>query len=312
MPRRLLPRRILALAALVTALVGFDLALLEHASPAGAPLALPGGPPGIAFAQPFGTVQDCTNPNAACRPDGFVSWASLLDPNVPIRSDVHWTPLTANLLAVGKPVSLRWNWVEAPQRDTAYPVSLANHLAGRDLDPLQSDIDIAFNITAPWYFGTDGKPPRGTADFVSVGLHELGHGLGFFKQLLVTEQGAYWGVTTLGYPTPFERWLTDVLRRGVVDTYPNGSTALALVLTSEALFWGGPQGAAAAGGAPPRLYAPATWEPESSVSHLDELTYRAGNLNSLMTPGSYPCEVVHHPGPIALGMLRDMGWTLRP
>src|SRR5262249_28191761 len=30
-----------------------------------------------------------------------------------------------------------------------------------------------------WYYGLDANPPAGTTDFVTVVLHELGHGLGF-------------------------------------------------------------------------------------------------------------------------------------
>ncbi len=30
-----------------------------------------------------------------------------------------------------------------------------------------------------WYYGLDGKPPGNQIDFISVLVHELGHGLGF-------------------------------------------------------------------------------------------------------------------------------------
>ena len=69
---------------------------------------------------------------------------------------------------------------------TWYPVALANALAGSDIDPGGDDIDATFNssigTTCPfpsvWYYGLDGNAGS-NIDFVSVLLHELGHGLGF-------------------------------------------------------------------------------------------------------------------------------------
>jgi len=59
-----------------------------------------------------------------------------------------------------------------------------------------------------------------------------------------------------------------------------------------------------------RLYAPAAFQDGSSYSHLDEGTYLRGNPNALMTPALSSGEAVHDPGPIALGMLSDMGWAV--
>jgi hypothetical protein len=57
-----------------------------------------------------------------------------------------------------------------------------------------------------------------------------------------------------------------------------------------------------------RLYAPAVFEAGSSYSHLDEATYLRGDLNSLMTPRLGMGETIRQPGPIALGILRTLGW----
>jgi hypothetical protein len=56
------------------------------------------------------------------------------------------------------------------------------------------------------------------------------------------------------------------------------------------------------------MYAPSTWEPGSSIAHLDETTFASGDGDSLMTPYLENQEVVHRPGPVLLGLFRDLGW----
>ena len=59
--------------------------------------------------------------------------------------------------------------------------ALADKRVGSDLDVGEPDIITSFNSNAAvgWYFGTDGNTPPSQQDFVSVVLHEIGHGLGF-------------------------------------------------------------------------------------------------------------------------------------
>ncbi|MGB3799532.1 MAG: T9SS type A sorting domain-containing protein, partial [Lewinella sp.] len=58
------------------------------------------------------------------------------------------------------------------------------------------------------------------------------------------------------------------------------------------------------------LFAPETFDVGSSVSHLDERTFRAGTEDALMTPSIASGEAVRSPGPITLGILYDLGWPL--
>jgi len=58
----------------------------------------------------------------------------------------------------------------------------------------------------------------------------------------------------------------------------------------------------------PRLYAPSQWDSGSSIYHLDESTYPAGDANSLMTPLSGKAEAIHSPGTSALSIMYHMGW----
>ena len=64
------------------------------------------------------------------------------------------------------------------------------------------------------------------------------------------------------------------------------------------------------GGVSPELYAPGTWNPGSSYSHLDETVYGEGDPDSLMTAFLASGEAIHDPGQITLGMFADMGWMV--
>lgn len=201
---------------------------------------------------------------------------------------------------------------------TWFVASLAERMSGTDMTPRSdclssSEIAASFNSTANWYFGTDGVPASGKVDFVSIVLHELGHGLGFIGAADVSS-----GIGTVGdqgLPYIYDANVVDSAGTSILDaaTYPNASTKMASLLegngvSGAGLFWGGANAAAGNGGARPRLYAPGSFQNGSSYSHLDETTYPAGDLNSLMTPIIGFAEVIHTPGPIALGMFTDMGW----
>src|SRR5574341_1296844 len=107
-------------------------------------------------------------------------WASLITSPVPIAVDATWTPLPIGVLGSAAPRNLIADFAGAPVPNTWYPVATANKLTGSDLDPTDYDIRARFSSTfTDWYFGTDGNTPSDKWDFVSVVLHELGHGLGF-------------------------------------------------------------------------------------------------------------------------------------
>jgi hypothetical protein len=58
-----------------------------------------------------------------------------------------------------------------------------------------------------------------------------------------------------------------------------------------------------------RLYAPNPYDQGSSYSHWDEVTYRTGTVNALMSPQFARAEAIHNPGPMMLGLFNDMGWV---
>ena len=68
-----------------------------------------------------------------------------------------------------------------------YPSALSNQFAGCDQATKEVDIIISINNSVNWYFGTDLAVGPGQYDLVSVVLHELCHGLGFFGTALVDD-----------------------------------------------------------------------------------------------------------------------------
>lgn len=233
-------------------------------------------------------------------------WSFYLSSEITIWVEATWGTLPPGALAGAGPVTIHANFPGAPMTNRYYPVALANSLAVQDLSPGQADISITFADDASWYYDYNGSPWSGTYDFTSVALHELGHGLGFIGSTSV--DGNYGSIGFNGTPYIYDQFVVSSAGAAVVG-YPNGSS-LANLLTSDNLYWDGEWGIDGNNGSIPRIFAPSTWEPGSSFSHLRENSYPAGNENSLMTPYIGSAEQIHDPGPIAIGMLADMGWNV--
>ena len=232
-------------------------------------------------------------------------WKPLISSSVPIKVNANWSTLATNILGqAGPEVVLRDRPGLVPK--SWYPVALANAITGTDLYPGGPDIAATFNQSYPsWYFGIDGHPPAGQIDFVSVVMHELGHGLGFIG--LADISGGVGTLGLAGYPGIYDRF-TKVSGTPVLN-FANPSSALGLALQGTGLRFNGTQTNAANAGSGARLYAPPLWNSGSSYSHLDESVFPPGNANSLMTPSIGDEEAIHDPGPVTLGIFRDMGWN---
>jgi hypothetical protein len=236
-------------------------------------------------------------------------WASLLQSTVPIAIEACWANnLGENVLGQAGPATFYKNFTGAPVTDTWYPIALMNALRGSDQEPGQPDIQAAFSSTFDWYFGTDGSPGA-RVDFASVVLHEIGHGLGFLGFMKVAEGLGSWGLGS-GSPAAWDRFTENGAGQSLINTaiFPNPSTALATQLQSGSVFFDGPNANAANGGTRVPLYAPNPWQDGSSYSHLAESFN--GTPNALMTFALPAGEAIHDPGPVTLGMLEDMGWSL--
>jgi hypothetical protein len=226
---------------------------------------------------------------------------------VVITVEANWANLGGSVLGFAGAVDYERNFGGAPINNTWYPAALANKLNGGDLNPGAYDISCTFNSNFSWYFGTDGNTPGGQYDFVSVVLHELGHGLGFIGSGNVS--GGLGFIGEFGSPFIYDRFVEEGDGTDIIS-YSSGTSALENALTSNSLYWFGPLGMIGNSGNRPRMYAPSSWNGGSSYSHLNEGTYGSGNQNSLMTPFLGSAEAIHSPGPITYGMFEDMGWEV--
>ncbi|MBK7660146.1 MAG: hypothetical protein IPJ28_13840 [Betaproteobacteria bacterium] len=239
-------------------------------------------------------------------------WSSLIQSSVPIVVNACFAPLETGVLGSAGPGNLTRDFPNAPIASSFYAMALANSLAGVDLDTSNPDIRANFSSTFNWYFGTDRNTPAGQVDFVSVVLHELGHGLGFLGSMDVAGgQGSYGlGTAPNVFPIVYDRFTVNGAGQALLNTalFPNPSAALATQLQSNSIFFTATNANAANGGTRVPLYAPPAWNDGSSYSHLAESFN--GTANALMTFSLSGNEAIHNPGPVALGMFRDMGWLL--
>ena len=96
-----------------------------------------------------------------------------------------------------------------------------------------------------WYFGLDGQPGEDQFDFVSVVLHEVGHGLGFHDSFRVDEstEEVEYGLGDDNTPALFDAFIlaldTENEWRRLIDEdeYTNPSIELAEAITGIKLFW---------------------------------------------------------------------------
>ncbi len=201
----------------------------------------------------------------------------------------------------------RGSYINAFEPDAFYSAALAENIAGSDLSENgEPDITITINSDINWYLGTSGDTPSDQYDFVTVILHELIHGLGFFSSYYVEgDSGGYGG---LKIPLIFDIFVEDENGNKLTDTtlYANPSDSLKDVLTSGKVFIYGPVQEAFNPGNRTRLYAPAKWDDGSSISHLNEAT--TPQADALMTPFIDKGEAIHSPGKIARSILGDIGW----
>lgn len=235
-------------------------------------------------------------------------WKNLVYSPVPIKIKATWKSLDKGVLGSCGPGGYYKNFDATQKWDTYYPIALVEKFTGREENsPDQYELIADFNKDfSNWYLGTDGLTPSRQYDFVSVVLHELTHGLGFTGLMFSDEgKGMYrYGDDPLA--AVFDHHVINKSNQYLLNKtlFPNPSIALHQALTSGWLQFYTLQ----TQNSLPRLYAPATWDEGSSIYHLDDATYRAGDPNSLMTPFTGMGEAIHNPGPHALSIMYDMGW----
>jgi hypothetical protein len=194
------------------------------------------------------------------------------------------------------------DFASAPLAGTWYPIALANQLAGTDLASEMADIIATFNSdvdnetvlgSTDWYYGTDGNAGS-DIDFVSVVLHELGHGLGFFDT--IDEANGQW---RYGFPDVYG---LNLIRPDVGQFSAMSDAERLDAIDSENVFWNG-LNVVATNGSAARIYAPSSYALGSSISHWDTSL----SPDELMEPFY---TTPNHDAGRAIDALRDIGWTL--
>jgi hypothetical protein len=244
-------------------------------------------------------------------------WGARLFSSVPIRVGAQFNPLSctafSGTLGFAGPTNIFSDFSGAPVANTWYAVALANARHGSDLDA-GDDISAQFNSnigtpgcleTSGWYYGLDSSPPGNLIDFVSVLIHELGHGLGFLTFVDLTT-----GAKAGGFNDAF---MLNLENHGASPSdYPSMSNAQRVAASTSTgnLHWTGANVRAASGvlsagkvGDHVRMFAPNPQQSGSSVSHWDT----ALTPNQVMEPNY--TQALHSPN-LELPLFQDIGWML--
>ena len=108
---------------------------------------------------------------------------SILPSDTKMTINATWGKIsTSGVLAQSSATGYAGGWgINALNPNAIYPVALAEKIAGESLNSdTEGDIQLTINNSINWYMGTDGNTPLSRYDLVTVILHEICHGLGFF------------------------------------------------------------------------------------------------------------------------------------
>ncbi len=237
-------------------------------------------------------------------------WAAIIKSDITIRISANWELLDPGVLGSAGANGSARDFDGAPLPNVDYPIALAEKLARKNLNStFSADINANFSSGIDWYYGLDGNPPAGEYDLVSVVLHEIGHGLGIAGSFgaNVANQIADHSLST-GFPRVYDTYLYSgnnlIIDRSIYDS----QSAIYQVTTSGNITFNSEIAKDRNESFFPPIFAPDPYNPGSSISHLDESTYPAGDPNSLMTPQIGQAEAIHDPGDVLYGMMIDMGW----
>jgi hypothetical protein len=241
---------------------------------------------------------------------------TILPADTKITIAASWEIITTSgVLANSSTTGYMPGWsIDAQNPLAAYPVALAEKIAGKSLNDSLADITLRINRSINWYLGTDGNTTSQRYDLVTVVLHEVCHGLGFFDSMNTDNTIGWYGIEfgidngidtlPLIYDTFIENGPGDRLTDTLV--FKNFSADLRGEITGGDLYFSGPLLNTYTSGPRAPIYSPPIFDPGSSISHLDE--DQTLEPNTLMTPFIDKGEAIHDPGKLTLSILGDLGW----
>jgi len=248
-------------------------------------------------------------------------WGARIDSDIDIRVEASFDELQCNsfgaVLGAAGPKVINRDFAGAPLKNTWYPPSIANIIAGTDINPATEEIVAFFNsrLGQPdclagtfFYYGLDGNEGL-NIDFVTVLTHELGHGLGFLS--LVDPST---GQELSGFPDVFSNFLEDHSTGNLFPDMTDFERAVASVDGTQStsdLHTVAPTAVEAGefltGGRHTSghllMYAPNPVEPGSSVSHWAKVM----TPNQMMEP-SFTAAL--HNIDLELALFSDLGYPL--
>ena len=255
-------------------------------------------------------------------------WGANLTSNVPIvikpvMQTIAGCTNTGGTLGFAGAAAGASNWVAGPGgaappfAGTTYPIPLANKIANTDLSP-GHDINATLNLDigtggclmcCPWHYALDLSVTAPRTSFYSTVFHEIAHGLGFSSQADAAT-GAFLG----GQPGVFDQFLED---HSISKMWPVMTDAERMTSTIDTndLHWTGPAVTAAkalllgkvldsgVSGGHVEMYAPAPFQPGSSVSHWDTDVTQTG-IHEVMQPADNPPQALI----LTDELFNDIGW----
>lgn len=249
-------------------------------------------------------------------------WNSYVGITVPIKVNLFFLnssslPFSAITLANG-----RTNFVGAPIANYTYPTSLANQLAGTELNAGEYDMDIYVNLATNFYFGT-GNPTATQTDFVSTIMHEIGHGLGFYSTGYVNSSGvgsfgnipssALFPLTPSfgwhgqdGYPAIYDKYIVKQSLLNLVGLAPNNTAALGDSIRLHTNYFSGPVFANASNSGNPVKLSGGTG---AYTLGVDLLHLHTSVCNSIMSYCWGSGDTVRKPAAWEMGILKEIGWN---
>lgn len=248
-------------------------------------------------------------------------WDNYLKITVPIKVNLflintNLVPFSGLTLANG-----RKKFINIPDPNFIYTTALANQLAGMELNPGEQDMDIYINLITPMYFGT-GKPASNQEDFITLIMHEIGHGLGFYSDGYVnaTNIGSFGNIPATAIspistsfpwhgqdsiPSIYDKYIIKKSGKHLVGIAVNNTSTLGDSIKFTTNYFDGPQYANASNGGKPIKLSGGTG---TYTLGVDLLHLNDDVCNSIMSYCWGLGDTVRTPAAWEMGILNEIGW----